>query len=491
MPRAGKAVAEPVKAVPENPHDRGVPRRSRRRRLRPSRDDQGGREARDREGDVQGRPSQGTRESDQAHPGQGEPRPRRRPTKAVKPRRPRPRRSRQGGWRRKAVPTKAVPSQAGAREGRARRPRPAKAAAKAAPANAVKAVPRRPAEAGEGPAPKPPKPPRKPSAAMLQVLREAARDAARGAGDLHPPGRVAAAEAEQLAEEMEPGDIQFDEESGEGDTMNVERERDLALSAQALGGRRGDRPRAGQDRRRHLRHVRAVRPAHRAGAARGAAVRRPVRGVQERRAVAPLDPDGAATPGCGGATGSSPLVAAVVVVVDQLTKWWALRTLDDRTIDLVGSLRLTLTFNTGAAFGLGLELRSRRWPSSRSASSSSSSCGGDVSTRFAGGARARAGARRRVRQPRRPALPRPRLPAGRGRRLHRPAVVAGLQRGRRGRSVRVRAAGVDGGPAALASRGARTGGTIPRALDGERLDRVVAMLTGLPARPGRRAGRRG
>src|SRR5215210_5930010 len=41
------------------------------------------------------------------------------------------------------------------------------------------------------------------------------------------------AEAEQLAAEREPGDVQFDEESGEGDTMNVERERDLALSAQA------------------------------------------------------------------------------------------------------------------------------------------------------------------------------------------------------------------------------------------------------------------
>ena len=42
------------------------------------------------------------------------------------------------------------------------------------------------------------------------------------------------AEAAQLAEEMEPGDTQFDEESGEGATLNVERERDLALSAQAL-----------------------------------------------------------------------------------------------------------------------------------------------------------------------------------------------------------------------------------------------------------------
>ena len=41
------------------------------------------------------------------------------------------------------------------------------------------------------------------------------------------------AEADQLAQEMEPGDIQFDEESGEGGTMNIDRERDLALSAQA------------------------------------------------------------------------------------------------------------------------------------------------------------------------------------------------------------------------------------------------------------------
>lgn len=42
------------------------------------------------------------------------------------------------------------------------------------------------------------------------------------------------AEADQLAQDREPGDVQFDEESGEGDSMNVERERDLALSAQAM-----------------------------------------------------------------------------------------------------------------------------------------------------------------------------------------------------------------------------------------------------------------
>jgi DnaK suppressor protein len=44
------------------------------------------------------------------------------------------------------------------------------------------------------------------------------------------------AEADELARDRDPGDVQFDEEgSGQGDTMNVERERDLALSAQALG----------------------------------------------------------------------------------------------------------------------------------------------------------------------------------------------------------------------------------------------------------------
>ncbi len=42
------------------------------------------------------------------------------------------------------------------------------------------------------------------------------------------------AEAEALVAEMEPGDIQFDEESGEGGTVAVDRERDLTISAQAL-----------------------------------------------------------------------------------------------------------------------------------------------------------------------------------------------------------------------------------------------------------------
>jgi signal peptidase II len=45
-------------------------------------------------------------------------------------------------------------------------------------------------------------------------------------------------------------------------------------------------------------------------------------------------------------------IAAVVLAVDQLTKWWALESLDDRTIDLVWTLRLHLTFNRGSAFSV-------------------------------------------------------------------------------------------------------------------------------------------
>ena len=42
------------------------------------------------------------------------------------------------------------------------------------------------------------------------------------------------------------------------------------------------------------------------------------------------------------------IIAAAVVVADQLTKHWALNALDNgRVIDLVGSLRLNLAFNTG------------------------------------------------------------------------------------------------------------------------------------------------
>lgn len=51
--------------------------------------------------------------------------------------------------------------------------------------------------------------------------------------------------------------------------------------------------------------------------------------------------------------GTFAAAAGVVVVLDQLTKQWALSALADGPIDLVGSLRLRLVFNDSAAFSLG------------------------------------------------------------------------------------------------------------------------------------------
>lgn len=51
--------------------------------------------------------------------------------------------------------------------------------------------------------------------------------------------------------------------------------------------------------------------------------------------------------------GAFALAAVVVVALDQVSKHWALGALDDGPIDLVGSLRLNLAFNDGAAFSLG------------------------------------------------------------------------------------------------------------------------------------------
>ncbi|MGZ4760452.1 MAG: signal peptidase II [Acidimicrobiales bacterium] len=45
-------------------------------------------------------------------------------------------------------------------------------------------------------------------------------------------------------------------------------------------------------------------------------------------------------------------VAAAVIVVDQLTKWWAVETLSSRTIDVVWKLRLILVENRGSSFSL-------------------------------------------------------------------------------------------------------------------------------------------
>jgi signal peptidase II len=80
--------------------------------------------------------------------------------------------------------------------------------------------------------------------------------------------------------------------------------------------------------------------------------------MQERGAgAAPLthEPDASArpAPAAGRARWGVLLgVAAFVLVVDQLTKWWAMESLPGRTIDLIGSLRLRLAMNYGTAFSV-------------------------------------------------------------------------------------------------------------------------------------------
>jgi signal peptidase II len=49
----------------------------------------------------------------------------------------------------------------------------------------------------------------------------------------------------------------------------------------------------------------------------------------------------------------SVLIAVVIVVVDQLTKAWALSALDDRNVDVFWKLRFHLTRNSGMAFSRG------------------------------------------------------------------------------------------------------------------------------------------
>lgn len=48
-------------------------------------------------------------------------------------------------------------------------------------------------------------------------------------------------------------------------------------------------------------------------------------------------------------------IALVVVVLDQLTKAWAVSELSDRDIDLFWTLRFNLSYNTGMAFSAGQE----------------------------------------------------------------------------------------------------------------------------------------
>jgi signal peptidase II len=46
-------------------------------------------------------------------------------------------------------------------------------------------------------------------------------------------------------------------------------------------------------------------------------------------------------------------IAAVVVLADQVTKTWAVDHVSDRAIHVIWTLRLAVTYNSGAAFSIG------------------------------------------------------------------------------------------------------------------------------------------
>jgi signal peptidase II len=68
---------------------------------------------------------------------------------------------------------------------------------------------------------------------------------------------------------------------------------------------------------------------------------------------APAEADGDEAPERRGRPGLVLGIAAAVVLLDQLTKHWAVNRLVDGDVDLVGSLRLNLVFNSGASFSFG------------------------------------------------------------------------------------------------------------------------------------------
>jgi DnaK suppressor protein len=130
----------------------------------------------------------------------------------------------------KAVPAKEAPVKAAATKAAAA---PAKATATKAPATKVTA--KRPAAHAAVPARRAPAPAVSGGYAGDEKFLEHQREALlRERATYVEQASSLQAEAQSLVEEMEPGDIQFDDESGEGGTVTVDRERDLALSAQAL-----------------------------------------------------------------------------------------------------------------------------------------------------------------------------------------------------------------------------------------------------------------
>ena len=139
----------------------------------------------------------------------------------------------------KATPTAKAPAKKAPAKKATAKKAPAKKATTAAkaPANKATPAPKKAAPATKAPAKKATKKRVAPAAAKAPVKLDAFQTRQRDIlleerDELERSAAVWQAEADALAADREPGDVQFDEESGEGDTLAVERERDLAISAE-------------------------------------------------------------------------------------------------------------------------------------------------------------------------------------------------------------------------------------------------------------------
>lgn len=140
----------------------------------------------------------------------------------------------------KAAAKKVVPAKAAAKASTPAKKAAPKAATKTAPQSAAVKKPAAakkapaPAQAAAKKAPAKKAPARRGGRVVLDKFQEAQKALLLEERErLVRHSEVLRAEADSLAADREAGDTQFDDESGEGDTLAVERERDLVLSAQA------------------------------------------------------------------------------------------------------------------------------------------------------------------------------------------------------------------------------------------------------------------
>ncbi|HEU5082960.1 MAG TPA: TraR/DksA C4-type zinc finger protein [Acidimicrobiales bacterium] len=110
----------------------------------------------------------------------------------------------------------------------------AKKAASSGSATATKAAPKKAAAKSSTAAAKAPKGKAKKSPFDSKFLERMRKLLVVERDTYERQARQLRAEADSLVADLDPGDVQFDEESGEGDTIAVERGRDLALAAKAM-----------------------------------------------------------------------------------------------------------------------------------------------------------------------------------------------------------------------------------------------------------------